>query len=82
MLQSLLKIISPVNLKKYGMYAILSFFISFSVLLALDDFSVRNDDIKKERQRNEQLQGELSHQIKLKAEQDSLIIRYNYYKRH
>lgn len=73
MLKNLFKIITPANLKKYGMYAILSFFITVSVLLAVDDVRIRDKDIKYEREQNETLRKMLDEQYKLKIEQERLI---------
>lgn len=69
----LLATISPLSLKKYGLYAFLSFFMILSVLIGLDDINVRDSDTKYERVRSESLQHELDKQLLLKNEQDSLL---------
>lgn len=73
MLKALLQIISPAQLKKYGMYAVLSFFIMVSVLLVRDDLNVRNSDVTYERAKNDSLQHMLKEQYTLKLEQQKLL---------
>ena len=73
MLSRLLRSISPAQLKKYGVYAILSFFISLSAIVGADDLGVRNADIKSERQQNEKLQNMLNEQYQLKIQQEQLL---------
>lgn len=65
--------ISPVQLKRYGIYAILSFFISFCVIIAADDIRVRNADVSYERAQNESLRKMLDEQYKLKTQQENLL---------
>lgn len=68
-----LNFISPTNLKKYGLYAILSFFISLSVFIGADDLKYRNRDIEQERVENTRLQRMLYDQNQLKNEQQELL---------
>ncbi len=69
----MLKIPSPQMIKKYGMYAMLSFFISLSAVLGLDDLRVRESDVKYERAQNEKLRQTLDEQYRLKHEQERLL---------
>lgn len=69
----MLKIPSPHILRKYGLYAMLSFFISLSAVLGLDDLRVREADVKYERMQNEKLRQALDEQYKLKTEQELLL---------
>lgn len=72
-IKPLLNSVTPYNLKKYGLYTILSFFISVCVILGADDMRVRDKDVKYERLQNEQLRNMLDEQYKLKIEQEHLI---------
>jgi hypothetical protein len=73
MLNNLLRNVSPASLKKYGIYAILSFFISVSAIIGTDDLRMRNADIKYERSQNETLRKMLDDQYRLKVEQERLL---------
>lgn len=70
---TMLKIPTPQTIKKYGMYAILSFFISLSAVLGIDDLRVRESDVRYERAQNERLRTTLEEQYKLKVEQERLL---------
>ena len=65
--------VSPESIKKYGLYAILSFFISLSVIIGIDDIKVRNTDVQYERAQNDALRKVLDDQYQLKQEQENLI---------
>lgn len=65
--------LTPAQLKKYGLYAILSFFISATVILSRDNVRIRDHDVRYERQQNERLRSILDEQYKLKIEQEHLI---------
>lgn len=65
--------VSPATLKRYGLYAILSFFISISVIIGIDDIRVRNTDIRYERTNNEYLRNVLKEQQQLRLEQENLL---------
>ncbi len=64
---------SPQILKKYGLYAVLSFFIGLSSYLLVDDLNVRSRDIKYERQKQEQLQQIMLDQVRLQNQQKNLL---------
>lgn len=68
-----LNFVSPANLKKYGLYAILSFFICLCVFIGTDDLKYRNQDIQQERIENTKLQKMLYDQNQLKNEQEQLL---------
>lgn len=68
-----LRDLSPAQLKKYGIYAVLWFFMMLSLYLIMSDRSDRKSDIAYERNAKEELQLMLIDQVKLKKEQDSLI---------
>lgn len=78
-MRSILSSITPASLKKYGLYAILSFFMSATIFLGTDDIKVRNTDMTSERQKNKELQDILNSQSRLKEEQDSLLTVYRYF---
>lgn len=70
---NLLSNVSPAALKRYGIYAILSFFISISVILAYDSIKTRDSDIRYERSQKESLQKILDEQTRLRVEQELLL---------
>ena len=72
-MRQILSFISPYNLKKYGLYAALSFFMSVCVVITTDDIKVRNSDIRYERSSNDSLQKMLNEQYKLRTEQKRLL---------
>lgn len=73
LISSVLGNVSPAQLKKYGIYAILSLFITACIFISMDDIRVRNRDIEYERSRNEYLSKLLNQQYQLKMEQEQLL---------
>jgi hypothetical protein len=73
MIATILKYISPAQLKKYGMYAMLSFFMAISVYLVMDDRKERREQLRYEREEKEKLQNILLEQTYLRLEQEQLM---------
>lgn len=65
--------VSPAQLKKYGLYAVLSFFIGLSTFLLKDDLAVRSKDITIERARQEELRKVVMKQLELQQQQKNLL---------
>lgn len=72
-MQNPLSSLTPAQLKKYGIYAVLSFFVGLSTFLLRDDLDVRNGDLRYSRQKQEQLQQVLFDQIRLQEQQRNLF---------
>lgn len=69
----MIRVPSPQTLKKYGLYAVLSFFISLSSYLMVYNLTTGNNNVQYERQRQEQLQYHILEQIKLQNKQRNLL---------
>lgn len=65
--------ISPAQLKKYGIYAVLSFFMCLSMYLIVDDRRSNKEQLRYERSEKERMQKILLEQKYLKQEQDELL---------
>lgn len=72
-----LRSISPAQLKKYGMYAVLSLSLSLNTFLILDNRRSANEDIRYERSKNDELQRILIQQATLQKEQEELLNKEN-----
>jgi hypothetical protein len=73
MVATILKYISPAQLKKYGLYAVLSFFMIATVYFVVDDRRERREALQYERREKERLQDILLEQKYLQQEQKELL---------
>jgi len=69
----MLRVPSPHTLKKYGLYAVLSFFIGLSSYLIMYNLTVGSNNLRYERQRQEQLQQIILDQVRLQNIQKNLL---------
>lgn len=65
--------ITPAQLKKYGIYTVLSLSLSLNTYLVISDKKENREDIKYEREERQKLQQILIEQQFLKREQEILL---------
>lgn len=72
--------ISPAQLKKYGLYAITSFFMGLSIFLLKDILVTRNNEIIYQREKEKRLEQILYKQLELEKIQKNLLDSFKYAK--